>query len=824
MTKIARTRSVQTSVVFLILHAVYRRHPFLKFCRRKCKSVARRMANSLDLFREYLLILKKPQAGHSDEEDYRGSFDVDGYVRRAETWKIFTDAAFDVVALKAYFNSKTDSERSDIFKFGVACLISFVQANFTGPPFDAKTEEYLGGTTFAAVDYAKMLSMNNEDINCNAKHPVLLVTAKIVFEWCIVQSVVNIWWYWRALYLHQQILEELSPTLLSDADRLYKLLQVNFAVQDSTKVALDIEVAQLYLLFRQLPKAKEHIMLATGTLRLKYDYVGALGKRTRFQEKEVPQLLLKSLSIGSEERELDDYEVDDEVLPKNLPLNDEVLLEDVSFANGVVTECAVLPNLAQKLLLTVVQEMLVSKPQDELHAEELQPIIQSVLAQRNSFCVRVVALLLRCKLESKNRRTVERALTQCEEVLHAFRREKPDVFDRAVDVFGCGVQPIWKVENQYADLLLLLGLVKNALEVYLRCQLWEDVIVCYTILQLKHKAAEVVRKQLELKPTVKLWCLLGDTTDDVTCYERAWELSKRRSHRAQRHWGLYLYLHKEYEECIPHFEKSVSINPLQSNVWFRLGYAALQTENWQTAATAYKRYTTLEPDGYEAWNNLAQAYLKLGNKRSAHQALLEAVRCNFEHWKVWENFLEVSSDISMYSDVIRAYHRLLDLKEKYLNVRVLVDLVYDMIDHTIDYEGLLASRFLPKTRELLGRVLSIYPAEAELWDLYAKVAPTTILKAQRYQRAYKAYTSNANWVKDLKTCREVIYVCFKLAEIAILPEMDTKNTLVNSIKLNISSAMAALKKQDLEDTRECVEKLSSRLEPIVEKLKNWNAK
>lgn len=58
----------------------------------------------------------------------------------------------------------------------------------------------------------------------------------------------------------------------------------------------------------------------------------------------------------------------------------------------------------------------------------------------------------------------------------------------------------------------------------------------------------------------------------------------------------------------------------------RLGYAALETENWQVAATAYRRYTTLEPDRFDAWNNLAQAYLQLGNRRSAHQALIDALR------------------------------------------------------------------------------------------------------------------------------------------------------------------------------------------------------
>lgn len=63
---------------------------------------------------------------------------------------------------------------------------------------------------------------------------------------------------------------------------------------------------------------------------------------------------------------------------------------------------------------------------------------------------------------------------------------------------------------EYADLLLNIGLPKNALDLYLKLQLWEEVIVCYTLMNQRHKAAEVIAQQLEKKPTVKLLCLLGE--------------------------------------------------------------------------------------------------------------------------------------------------------------------------------------------------------------------------------------------------------------------------------------------------------------------------
>lgn len=295
-------------------------------------------------------------------------------------------------------------------------------------------------------------------------------------------------------------------------------------------------------------------------------------------------------------------------------------------------------------------------------------------------------------------------------------------------------------------------------------------------------------------------------------------MSKRRSHRAQRHWGQHYYMKKEYQQCIPHFEKSVSINPLQSIVWLRLGFAALETENWQVAATAYRRYTTLEPDVFEAWNNLAQAYLKLGNKRCAFHALKEAIRCDYENWKVWENFLFVSSDISSYSDMVRAYHRLIELKQKYLNTEMLDTLVYGVCNNVLDFNSQPAGNLTQKTRELLGRVTALYPADGYLWELYASLAPDLTLQTQRLQRAYRGYTKG-NWNKSIAMCRQVLIVCHKLAECALSDEVDCKDTLVNSVRLNLSSALAAIKKQEFEQLKNLMQEVAHYLAKLIEKNK-----
>lgn len=203
----------------------------------------------------------------------------------------------------------------------------------------------------------------------------------------------------------------------------------------------------------------------------------------------------------------------------------------------------------------------------------------------------------------------------------------------------------------------------------------------------RFQAAEVIQSELKKKETVELYCLLGDALDDKSWYERAWELSNERSGRAQRHLGCYYFAKKEYEKAIEHLEKSIEINSLQETVWARLGYSALQLERWELAAKAYRHYTNIEPNGFESWNNLAKAYLNLGDKLRAHKILGEALRCNYDNWKVWENFLVVSLDTGHFEDVLNAHHRLNELKSKYVDTEVLSITIHAICDNIPDALG-----------------------------------------------------------------------------------------------------------------------------------------
>lgn len=82
------------------------------------------------------------------------------------------------------------------------------------------------------------------------------------------------------------------------------------------------------------------------------------------------------------------------------------------------------------------------------------------------------------------------------------------------------------------------------------------------------QAAEVVRQELEAHPSPRLWCMLGDATDDVSCYETAWLLSKERSAQAQRHWGFYFYFRKEVGSIILIYIRNMKVTQLDFFSYF----------------------------------------------------------------------------------------------------------------------------------------------------------------------------------------------------------------------------------------------------------------
>ncbi|KAM8708438.1 hypothetical protein ACLKA7_015416 [Drosophila subpalustris] len=700
-------------------------------------------------------------------------------------------------------------------------IFAFVQNNFTGP-FDRLTSctEMLYSLQLDNCDPLEQLKASGEELNPNVKTAELLLIAKQILDALIAAhptSKLLIWWRLRLICLHQHILDDLASALYEEfkvaAEDLHGHLEA-FATKELQALLL-IELANGYLQFHRSDLACQKLDQVCSHLQVELQVEGLLGMRTKFQQKALPQLCLKVVQQQqSEEQEqglptakLSNAQT---TLPQLLLLEDDTRLERIRFIEPQDNEVMTLPSVLQALVLAKVKQLKRSQPKDRLADEQLEPYTQTLLYQEHGpLQVRQAALLLNCHQESGQRRTVERSWKQCEECVKLLdTAERHPLRTRLSYGFAAFLQPKWQVQLQLVDLLRSLGMTKTALDICLQIHAWEQVIECYTSLELRHKAAEIIRQELEKNPTALLYCLLGDATDDPQCYEQAWQHSKQTSGKAQAYWGNFFYRRAEYAQAIEHYEQSLEINSLQESILLRCGYSAIQLERWEVAVKCYLAYTHLEANGFESWNNLGKALIKLGDKPRAHRLLGESLKCNYSNWKVWENYMLVSVDTSHWEDAMRAYQRLGELKQHYLDEEVLTRIVYgiarQMQSDSISQAA--SSSLQRRVAQLLGQQCVQHGNEPMVWELAALVAVTPLKKAEHLVKSYRAYTAKQmGWETKSAHAKKALSLCLEVAELsqAAIKEhaADESEGMItsqlNSSRLAATSCLNALKRASL---------------------------
>lgn len=381
---------------------------------------------------------------------------------------------------------------------GLAAFNAFLQANVTGPvltrdqidlaaPYLDSPEFDLGIRSLDVDGVGVYPFIPHIDLFCLARHVIENVASDS--DWAAAQAQtgfqgpVSLSWMKLRLYVwHYKLF--IQPSLssgsvftknvgMSEVPSLVEKIQEGLArvesdvlgeaweVPDASskfssddKVRFLVEKANVCIMLGQDVKAREALKLAAELNGFVYALSGALGKRTRFQDKSTSQLVVLAKSSVETSKEGEEDEA-----PQALPLNDDTLLEKIEFSkdgtegkhgeqNLPATESTLpvqlrdikadqqpqLSTLDQIILLTEATLKDAFSPADTLTSEEILPFAVRVINDKSTnWQVYTQALLVRSRIEMHHSRTVERGVLQMQAVID---QVLVDTVDKATSSHG----------------------------------------------------------------------------------------------------------------------------------------------------------------------------------------------------------------------------------------------------------------------------------------------------------------------------------------------------------------------------------------------------
>lgn len=241
----------------------------------------------------------------------------------------------------------------DLLCLAISALQAFVQENFIGPPLhdDDNFKELTWHSTVQSIGMTTIrnyLVSDGEELNTNVKHPEILAIAKYLLLYLNTnlenssdsdEYFVREHWLLRLYGVHQLVLNENTETLFNGiknaSEHLVESMNNVQHIDKDSKVISLLEITAWQLHYKRIVAAKEKLQMAQQMLDVNITIEGKMGVRTKYQQKAVPQLMLRLDSPNGDIIEVPPIEspIAPVKLPALLQLDDDVRLERIQFLN-----------------------------------------------------------------------------------------------------------------------------------------------------------------------------------------------------------------------------------------------------------------------------------------------------------------------------------------------------------------------------------------------------------------------------------------------------------------------------------------------------------
>lgn len=478
-----------------------------------------------------------------------------------------------------------------------------------------------------------------------------------------------------------------------------------------------------------------------------------------------------------------------------------------------------------------------------LTSQQMAPFIDLVLRNAkspygSSSVVQLRALLHRASFEANRGRYLERCMAQLEQVSNFVQdhmREQPHLLrarstaERIAFTFASSLPPRWELMKELALMYGKFGMVKSAMEFFKQLEMWDELVDCHRLVGELSRAESLVRERLRSLDNAvlndghvpqgqvafdpsnpvsnravqeratrrpRLLCVLGEITREEKHFKTAWAESGGRYARAKRALARRCVERKKWQEAVNHYKDALNLNPLFPDDWFNYGCAAIEIADLHLAAQAFTMVVKLTPDHGEAWNNLGRVLYDNGKKKEALRAMFEAGKARRESWRIWENIVNVATEIRSCLDIVRAMERLVELRGRAgviaasLGVAVSEVIRMSLSDNAED-KAMFKSVWKRLLR-LLGRCTAVVSSDASVWAAYAQLHEV-VPDVQGKQKAFdcrlkqvRALMASGIWKSELNEFRHMVAACDAMYRVALASGSDEN---IRSTKMQVDSVL-----------------------------------